>query len=700
MRELILKICGALVPVAIFLLYISSLPESKLEVFNVNSKNNQRKRANMKRKYEDFLMSIYYVTQKIPFINAYAEKYTNKFQKMYILNDEDAYVQTCKLIGIQVILGCILPLPLWLYFKDTVIVFIMGIIIESLVTNAIVGDGYKFLEELVELPGDIVHTYNAVGNNMELAFRRLSSEGGMMAKYVDQMNTYLSKALLEDRDDVLEEYSKVASSRYLRLIFNYAYLTAKYGDYKDSDGVSLFSKNILAIQREIHAEYLKIKRIKIGIFGNLLLIMFSIVTIPLATKFVQDYFTFDGFEQVYVFVNSGIGYVAKVVSALFTLGCFYVYNKNVINYEIIEEAEKVNIEERLLLKYRWLDKFIGKVVPKEGTNRYKKQKELVILDSGYTSLKPLYLKRLIWGFVMLVLSTLLICTDIYKMRSTLVSDIYTGVDQTLMDTITLMSDSPEEYVEKSIENDKLVIKELNANYKEQYKSNWGEENKIYLVKTAIKQIGVDYGIYEEVAIARIIEKYDIIVNDNSIYLMIAIILSMTVLGYMYPLIEIYIRQFTNRGIVLHTEVVGCYTIVILLLKHPSSNVRMIVEWLKGFSSVFKTRLQICLDHMNENTIQNLGEDIDYKPFNRLVECILLAERGAKLDDAFSGIEQRHSFQEEEREILNDTIVKERVQLAEMLGGLSVAVTYALLVIVPMCYAILDMAVRLVGEYSM
>ena len=146
----------------------------------------------------------------------------------------------------------------------------------------------------------------------------------------------------------------------------------------------------------------------------------------------------------------------------------------------------------------------------------------------------------------------------------------------------------------------------------------------------------------------------------------------------------------NHGAIIYDEVMGCYTVVILLINHSSSNVYMILNWLASFANVFKTRLQQCIDNLSEKEIRSLEEGVNYKPFSRLIECILMAYNGTDLQSAFAGIEQRHLFQEESRRMINQQAIKRRVSYSQLLSWGALGCTFMLYIVAPMVLAIIEM----------
>lgn len=138
-------------------------------------------------------------------------------------------------------------------FDDTLLAFITTIMVAVYAYQKLMGDGQKFLEQLEEGIGDMVHIYNAEGQNIDMMFIRLLKDtDAYLYRYIDQMYTYLKRAITdpENSQQIISEYNSIVPSRHLRLVFNYVYITARYGDETNQQGEQLFNKNMLATKEK------------------------------------------------------------------------------------------------------------------------------------------------------------------------------------------------------------------------------------------------------------------------------------------------------------------------------------------------------------------------------------------------------------------------------------------------------------------
>lgn len=650
----------------------------------------------LKTMYNAIAIALYKLIQGFALTNIYITNLAASLKHKYILDTDESRIKAASMLLAESIITVIGWILLSRYFDDAILTLIATIMVFMYVNQKLIGDGYRFLSELEETVGDIVHIYNAEGRNIDRMFNRvLKEQSSYTFRYMDQMYDYLKRSMMDtvNSQALISEYNRIVPSRHLRLIFNYIYITARYGDEVDEHGDYLFNKNMLAIQREIHSEHVKIKSIKDSTIGEQLFIMLSVLVIPVAAAYMEEFFTFEGFEVIGRFLASSIGYTVKIICGVVGLICFYIHNKMMKANTAFDDFQEIKWTEFVISKQPWIKRVIDKIAPKEGTPRRIRLETKIALAEGYAGIRPFYLKKLTLAITATVIVVLLLTFDTITIYNSINTDLYLGINKDTMDLIASLEEFPDRYKEKSLTNDLLVIDILNQN-KEYYFSMATSEEQIAYIGSVIHDYNIDYGSYPEVAAKRIHEKYIELGQVKPASLVIIIICSFFAV-YMVPNLNMRLNLMLNHGVVVHDEVIGCYTVVILLINHSSTNIYMILSWITSFAKVFRVRLQQCIDNLNEQEIKALEAGVDYKPFSRLIECILMAYNGADLKSAFAGIEQRHTFLEESRKQINEQIVKRRVAASSILSWTALGCTFLLYIMAPMVYAIVEMLSHLV-----
>ena len=661
-----------------------------LMIVNTSSKKGQVYRYKLKRVYKDTLLRLYKILSSFILTRISMTNLAGVLKRMYVLEEEDARVRATSLVLTDLITAVITFIASTIYFDDTLLAAIMTLMIVVYIHTKLKGDGEQFLESLENFASDMVHMYNAESKNIDRMFIRiLENKDAYMYRYADQMYTYLKRAIADTTDQIaISEYNKIVASRHLRLIFNYLYITYRYGDEVSITGEQLFNRNMLAIQREIHSDLIKLKSIKDQTFGEQWFIILAVGMIPAASWYMETFFTFDGFETISRFLNSSLGYTIKVVCAVVSLITYYIYIKLMASNTALESKPDISWEEILINNSRKLRDLIDILAPKTGSIKRKRLELNISIAEGYVGVRPLYVKKIALSLIVTSIVAILLCADTYSNYRGIVTNIYSGVNKEYMDTVISLEEFPDKYKSESLTNDMIVIDIIRENEAE-YLALPTVEDRIIYIEGIIRDNGIDYGLYYEIAAQRVYEKY--ILLDRIDPTMLTLILIATFISsYILPNIALRLKIMLNMGAIIYDEVNSCYTVAVLLINHSASNIYMMFNWLVSFASILKVRLQSCLDNLSEKEIIELEEGITYKPLSRLVECMLLAYRGVDLKSAFAGIEQRHLFQEESRRTVNKQIIAKRVSYSRALSWFALGTTFCLYILGPMLVSIVEM----------
>lgn len=681
----IIAVCASGVVIIVMLLHPWSLISKDTAI-------GQKNRYKIRVAYSQFTLQFYETIKAVPITRTALENLALTLKYRYTLELNEAKIQAATiLIKEAIVLAVSISVTMY-YYSDKLLAIITTIMIVVYAFNKFMGDGEKFLAELEETVGDMVHIYNAEGQNVERMFKRIMNDKHIyLYRYLDVMWTYLRQALMEpDKSKmVIAEYNKLAPSRHLRLIFNYIYITARYGDETNKQGEQLFNKNMLAIQREVHADLVRMQTIKAETIGEQIFIIFAVVMIPAADWYMKKFFTFDGFGSISRFLNSSFGYSIKITCGIFALICFYLYNRLMMSNKAFEDKATNKWADTLLEKHVWLRRIVDKLAPKED-EKEKREKlyNKLTLAEGYANIRVLYLKKLLVSVVLTTAVVLFLSLDTFTLYKGVNTDLYIGVNGDLMDVVLSLEEFPDTYKQQALSNDQIVMDIIKQN-PEEYNSFGTTDEKVSYVTRIIRKNDIDYGAYPEVAAQRICEKMVMLDQVDPSIIIVAALITM-LLSYMIPNITLELSLTLNQGAIIYDEVIGYYTVVILLANHSASNIHMIFEWITSFATIFKRRLQQCMDNMCEKEIRALEEGVEYKPLSRLIECLLLAYKGTDLQSAFAGIEQRHLFQEESRKILNEQIIRRRTAYSQALSWFAMGCTFMLYIVTPMILAIVEM----------
>lgn len=660
------------------------------ELFSSKTEAGQKNRYRIQSAYKEVALKFYDLLRNVPLARNFLGNIADTLKYRYTLEGNESKVDAASLIFKELIVLIISLIIFLRYFEDKLLALILVLMVVVYAYNKFMGDGQKFLEELEELIGDMVHAYNAGGQNIDRMFNRiLDDTHNYLYKYTYTMNIYLKKALMEPEKskEVIDEYNKNSPSRHLRIIFNYIYITSRYGDETNENGEKLFNKNMLAIQREVHADLARMKSIKDETLGEQIFIMFAVAMIPIVTWYMGTFFTFDGFGSIRRFLSSSFGYSIKLICAIVSLICFYLYTRLMESNIAFENRKTTRWADYLLEHSRLLRNIVDKVAPDKKSDQYNRLYNDLVLAEGYANIRAFYLKKILISIVATLIVAVFLSLDTYTLYYNIRSDMYVGVNGDIMDIAINASNDRQQFIDQSLANDQFIMGIISEDIESYNQLN--DADKQQFVYGIIRTNSLDYGAYPELAVQRVIEKQSMMKQVDIVIIIIASVFTF-IASYFIPNLTLILSITLNQGAIIYDEVIGYYTVVILLVNHSASNIYMLFDWITSFATIFKGRLQQCKDNLCEKEIKALEKGIEYKPLSRLIECLLLAYNGADMQSAFAGIEQRQLFQEESRRMLNDQIIKRRISYSQALSWFALGCTFILYVVTPMIMAIIEM----------
>ena len=188
-------------------------------------------------------------------------------------------------------------------------------------------------------------------------------------------------------------------------------------------------------------------------------------------------------------------------------------------------------------------------------------------------------------------------------------------------------------------------------------------------------------------VTRVDQKLKYIRNEHfKIYdLLVAIVVA--ILSTYIPNIQLYFEK-KLRKIDMDSEVFEFYIIILLLMYHKRASIEMILEWMEKFSYTFKDPLRVCRNNLSKGVVKSLNElktTCKYKPFQRLVDNLIISEK-IKIKDAFESIESERSFFETEQKELNERIVSEKRELGDLLGVIPSLALITIYLLIPLAWA--------------
>ena len=129
-------------------------------------------------------------------------------------------------------------------------------------------------------------------------------------------------------------------------------------------------------------------------------------------------------------------------------------------------------------------------------------------------------------------------------------------------------------------------------------------------------------------------------------------------------------QKKMRQLEMDDEVMQFQTIILMLMYIERVSVEYIVEWLTRFSNIFREPLQRCLNNYEAGAyeaLEELKDEVTFKPFVRIIESLQSAIENVKITDAFDELESERAFFQEKRKEANERLINKKASIGKILG---------------------------------
>ena len=352
---------------------------------------------------------IYFI--RIPVINRYVKKIRRKLE---IINVDDEYLtrkQTAKIMVNAILI--IVPLTLAIILltsSDKLLLAILLLfevfLIETLMTGMVDKLDTKLLKQQIGFFAEIRHAYHEF-NMVEEAIYEVSQKDQLeISRQGEKIYEILTS---DDPETELEKYYDVAPNSYLKEFAGVSFLTREFGDRTDSNGASLYLKNLNNITQEMQLEILKREKLDY-VFQSLSVI--SIVPV-LCIQPLKNW-AISNFSFTASFYNGKIGFIVQLLLIVATFICYILTRKLKDNSSSNNDyKDSNNCWQMKLYKNIIAKKIIDLFIPKKGTRVYKKDSNLLKDAASKQKMEAFYINR-IAIFILVLFSSLFLFTQIHN----------------------------------------------------------------------------------------------------------------------------------------------------------------------------------------------------------------------------------------------------------------------------------------------
>lgn len=651
-----------------FVVFVLSTKKSNI-VQNKGGSNNSR-------------VKLYSYIVSLPFVGPYIK---NIRDRLYLSSSElDEYQLRSKTINIAMISISVSLIVLILFVKiygnnlySQVTTIVVSLYIHSIIVNTLIGNKRdKMLNYLPESIEDIKQNYH-LSKMPDVAIKEASKKANKeLSAKLYEIYSVLKSANVKVE---IQKYQDSCKDKFLNIIMRFSYLVMTYGD-ADENGKSIYVKNLNRIMEEINME--RIKKMKLNFYLKSLPM---IVIIPIFFPPIIENWVKTNFPGAADFYNSSSSFFLKNFILFTIFICFNLITRFKNANQGRENNEKQPLDYKILNNL-FIKTFIGRIVPKT----HKRVKIRNLLEDAGSPLNEecVYLRRSI-AFIIAFLATITMFLVGHSINVNRILDNPTyGVEKN--NIFGMMGKLSDEEIDVQNINkfDEQII-----NYIKNYQNSD--------IKEAVRQKVMANGyIAEEVDIAteRILIKY-IDINKETIKIWEIFLAILVALGCSFlPIWLIYFEKSLVQS-EMRDEVFQFHTIIMLLMNHKNTSVKLIIEWMTQTSRCFKPQLIRCLNnfHNPEAALKELKKSVKNKELQNIAENLLMATNKIEIQEAFDSLENDREYYKDQRKEQNEQEVIRKVSIAKSIAFLPLYITLFGYMVLPLILTSLSSMQDLLGE---
>ena len=629
-------------------------------------------REGTEKKYTSDILyqKLYIYFRKIPFLKRYVAKLRRKLE---IINVDDEYLtrkQTAKILFNAMLIIIPLTILIIVFLKGNSLLLSIALLFEAFLIETIMSGmvdklDTKLLKQQIGFFAEIRHAYHEY-NMVEEAIYEVSQNDQLE---VSRQGEKIYEILTSDDPEIeLEKYYDIAPNSYLKEFAGISYLTREFGDRKDTNGASLYLKNLNNITEEMQLEILKREKLDY-VFQSLSMI--SILPI-LCIEPVKNW-SISNFSFTASFYNGKLGFIIQLLLVLTTFICYILTRKIKDNGGIKSEYQDPDkVWQMKLYKNPICKKIVDLFLPKEGTKQYNLDTNLLKDAASKQKMETFYVNR-IFFFITAFIVSLLLFTQVHNVA---VDYIYENISSEY-DLLGSMTEKEEQKARIRLETDNYFLDKFKGHKVTFDKIRAEIRFSEYYLEATDKEL--------DEAATRIEGKLKIV---NKEYLkwfewLLAFLFSFA--GYFAPK-WMLIFQKIMRKLEIENEVMQFQTIILMLMKIERVSVEMILEWLERYSNIFKEPITRCVNNYEAGAweaLEDLKNDINNEQMIRIVEGLQSAVEKIPIREAFDELDTEREYYQAKRKEANERLIQKKGMIGKAIGFTPMIALFVGYLIVPL-----------------
>ena len=611
---------------------------------------------------------IYYV--RVPLLKRYVLKLRRKLE---IINVEDEYLtrrQTAKIMSRAILI--VVPLTLFIILltkRDTLLMSILLLsevfLIETIMAGMVDKLDTKLLKQQVGFFAEIRHAYHEF-NMVEEAIYDVSQKDQLeISRQGEKIYEILTS---DDPETELEKYYDIAPNSYLKEFAGVSFLTREFGDRVDSNGASLYLKNLNNITEEMQLEILKREKLDYVFQSLSVIALVPVLCIQPLKNWAVTNFPFTS-----NFYNGKFGFIVQLFLMILTFVSYLLIRKIKDNnsknndYKDPNNAWQMKIYRNPIIK-----KIVDLFIPKKGTKVYKRDSNLLKDAATKQKMEAFYINRIVSCIAVFVVS-LFIFMQIHNVAIDLIYENPTSET----DILGTMSARQEAEAKKLTEEDNY--------YLDKYKNKkiTVDQLKVELKFSDYYKDSTDKEIDQ--AANRIIDKLKVVNTEYLKWFEWLLAFAFSILGYYGPKWFLMFQKMM-RKLEIENEVMQFQTILLMLMKIERVNVEMILEWLERYSNVFREPITRCVNNYESGAweaLEELKNDINFEQMIRIVEGLQSAVEMIPINEAFDELDNEREYYQAKRKESNERLIKRKGMIGKTIGFAPMVTLFVGYLIVPL-----------------
>ena len=617
-----------------------------------------------------FYQKLYVYFSRIPFLKRYTKKFRKKLE---IISIDDEYLirkQTAQIVFSAILI--ILPLTILIIIlahEDTfllsVLLLLEVFLIETIMGGKVSKLDTKLLKQQIEFFAEIRHAYHEY-NMVEEAIYEVSQNDQLE---VSRQGEKIYEILISDDPETeLEKYYDIAPNSYLKEFAGISYLTREFGDRVDTNGASLYLKNLNNITEEMQLEILKREKLDY-VFQSLSII--SIVPV-LCIQFVKNW-AISNFSFTSSFYNGKLGLIVQMLLVILTFICYLLTRKLKDNSSIQQEYIDPNkVWQMKLYNKKSIKKIVDMFIPKERTKEYRMDINLLKDAASKQKMETFYVNRIV-----ICVLTFVVSLFFFLMIHDVAIDYVYETPTTEYDLLGEMNEKDSAKAMKLTEQDNYFLDKFK-----------GQNVTLDQIKVAVKNS--EYykdATQEEIdkVATRIEDKLKIVNKENLRWFEWLLTFVFGVIGYFGPKLMLIFQKIL-RKLEIENEVMQFQTIILMLMKIERVNVEMILEWLERYSNIFREPITRCVNNYEAGAweaLEELKNEISFEQMIRIVEGLQSAVEKIPIREAFDELDNEREYYQAKRKESNERLIARKGMIGKVIGFAPMVCLFILYLIVPL-----------------